>query len=80
VVLLSEPSSGFGRDYITRLMRGIMKLILASFIISAVGSIDIPDIQMGNATLNGALFKAILQFVVPLAIIISALRDMGVDM
>jgi hypothetical protein len=60
-------------------MRGIMKLILASFIISAVGSVNIPDLTIGNATVSGALFKAILQFVVPITIIISALRDMGVD-
>jgi len=76
---MSESSGGFGRDYITKLMRGIMKLILASFIISAVGSINIPDLSIGNATVSGALFKAILQFVVPITIIISALRDMGVN-
>jgi len=76
---LSESSGGFGRDYITKLMRGIMKLILASFIISAVGSVNIPDLSIGNATVSGALFKAILQFVVPITIIISALRDMGVN-
>ena len=76
---MSESSGGFGRDYITKLMRGIMKLILASFIISAVGSVNIPDLSIGNATVSGALFKAILQFVVPITIIISALRDMGVN-
>ena len=76
---MSESSGGFGRDYITKLMRGIMKLILASFIISAAGSVNIPDLTIGNATVSGALFKAILQFIIPITIIISALRDMGVD-
>ena len=56
-----------------------MKLILASFIISAVGSVNIPDLTVGNATVSGALFKAILQFIIPITIIISALKDMGVD-
>jgi hypothetical protein len=76
---MSESSGGFGRNYLMRLMRGILKLILASFIISAVSNINIPDLNIGDAAVSGALFKAILQFIIPIAIIISALRDMGVD-
>jgi len=71
--------TGFGRDFLTKLIRGIMKLILASFIISAVSSINIPDLTIGSATVSGALFKGILQFIVPIAIIISALNDFGVE-
>jgi hypothetical protein len=78
--MTEESSGGFGKNYLMRLMRGIMKLILASFIISAVSSINIPDLTIGDSTVSGALFKAILQFVVPIAIIISALKDMGVDL
>jgi len=76
---LAEEST-LGRDFITKLLRGIMKLVLASFIISAVGSINIPDLTIGSSTISGALFKAILQFVIPIAIIISALHDFGVDL
>jgi len=79
VVVLAEDST-LGRDFITKLLRGIMKLVLASFIISAVGSINIPDLQIGDSTVSGVLFKAILQFVIPIAIIISALKDFGVDL
>ena len=74
-----ESGGGFGRNYLMRLMRGLLKLILAGFIISAVSSINIPDLNIGDATVSGALFKAILQFVIPITIIISALKDMGVD-
>jgi len=74
-----SEEKGSSKDYISKLMRGIMKLILASFIITAVGSINIPDLAFGDAIISGALFKAILQFVIPIMIIISALRDMGVD-
>jgi hypothetical protein len=72
--------SAFGKDFFTKLIRGIMKLVLASFIITAVSSINIPDLTIGSSTVSGALFKAILQFVIPIAIIISALKDFGVDL
>jgi hypothetical protein len=71
--------TGFGRDFLTKLIRGIMKLILASFIISAVSSINIPDLTVGSAVVSGALLKAILEFIIPIAIIISALNDFGVE-
>ena len=47
--------------------------------ILCIGFINIPDLNIGDATVSGALFKAILQFVIPITIIISALKDMGVD-
>jgi len=71
--------TGFGRDFLTKLIRGIMKLILASFIISAVSSISIPDLIVGSAVVSGALLKGILEFIIPIAIIISALNDFGVE-
>jgi len=71
--------TGFGRDFLTKLIRGIMKLILASFIISAVSSISIPDLTVGSAVVSGALLKGILEFIIPIAIIISALNDFGVE-
>jgi hypothetical protein len=73
-------SGGLGKNYFSRIVRGIMKLVLAGFIVSAVSNINIPDLNLGNATVSGALFKAILQFIVPIAIIISALDDLGVKL
>jgi len=66
---VSEESGGMGKSFFGKLTRGILKLILAGFIVSAVSNINIPDLSLGNATVSGALFKAILQFVVPIAII-----------
>ena len=77
---MSEDSGGMGKSFFSKLIRGIMKLILAGFIVSAVSNINIPDLSLGNSTISGALFKAILQFVVPIAIIISALDDLGVKL
>ena len=75
---MSEESV-FSRDFLTKLIRGIFKLMLASFIISAVSSINIPDLSIGDATISGALLKGLLEFIIPIAIIISALQDFGVD-
>jgi hypothetical protein len=75
-----SEESGMGKSFFSKLIRGIMKLVLAGFIVSAVSSINIPDLTLGNATVSGALFKAILQFIVPIAIIISALDDLGVKL
>lgn len=63
-----------------RIIRGILKLILAQFIIGAVNGINIPDLSIGGSTVSGALLKALLQFVVPIALIISALHDFGVEL
>lgn len=62
-----------------RVVRGIIKLILAQFIISAVNSINIPDLSVGGSTVSGALIKALLQFAVPIYLIFSALHDFGVE-
>jgi len=75
-----SESEGFGKQYFSKVIRGILKLVLAGFIVSAVSSINIPDLDLGNATVSGALFKAILQFVVPIAIVLSAMDDLGVKL
>jgi hypothetical protein len=75
-----SEESGFGKNYFSKIVRGLIKLMLAGFIVSAVNAINIPDLNFGSATVSGAIFKAILQFVVPIAIIISALDDLGVKL
>lgn len=62
-----------------RIVRGIIKLILAQFIIGAVSNINIPDLSVGNSTVSGALIKALIQFAVPIYLIFSALHDLGVE-
>ena len=62
-----------------RVIRGILKLILAQFIIGAVNGINIPDLSVGGSTVSGALIKALLQFAVPIYLVFSALHDFGVD-
>ena len=62
-----------------RIVRGIIKLVLAQFIIGAVNSINIPDLSVGGSTVSGSLIKALLQFAVPIYLIFSALHDFGVE-
>lgn len=76
---MSEEGS-MGESFIGRIIRGILKLVLGGFIITAVSGINIPDLEIGNTTLSGVMFKAIIQFAIPLALIFSALRDFGVEL
>ena len=62
-----------------RIVRGIIKLILAPFIIGAVNNINIPDLSVGSAVVSGGLIKALIQFAVPIYLIFSALHDLGVE-
>ena len=77
---VSEEKGGFGRDYFSKLFRGIIKLLLAGFIISAVSAIAIPDLNVGGSSISGSLIKALLQFIIPIALIFSALDDFGVKL
>jgi len=70
----------FGKNYFQRIIRGIFKLLLAGFIIGAISSINIPDLSIGDSTVSGSLIKVLLQFAVPIYIILSALEDFGVKM
>jgi hypothetical protein len=76
---MSEEDT-MGRTYFSRFLRGIMKLLMAGFIVGAVSAITIPDLTIGDSVVSGALIKAILQFVIPVYIIISALDDFGVKL
>lgn len=62
-----------------RIIRGIIKLILAQFIISAVNNINIPDLAVGGSVVSGSLIKALIQFAVPIYLVFSALHDFGVE-
>jgi hypothetical protein len=77
---MSEDREEFGSGYFQRIIRGIFKLLLAGFIIGAISSINIPDLTIGNSTVSGSLIKALLQFAVPIYIILSSLEDFGVKM
>jgi hypothetical protein len=69
-----------GQSLFSRIIRGIIKLILAPFIIGVVSNITIPDLSVGSTTVSGALIKALIEFAVPVYLIFSALHDFGVEM
>ena len=75
---MSESQDTMGRTYFGKMLRGIMKLLMASFVIGLVSAITIPDLRVGDSTISGYLIKAILQFMIPIYLILSALEDMGV--
>ena len=73
-----EEKGGLGNTWLGKLLRGIIKLALAGFIVSAVNSIEIPDLNLSGSVVSGSLFKSIIVFAVPLYLIFSALHDFGV--
>jgi hypothetical protein len=75
---MGEREDTMGRTYFGKMLRGIMKLLMASFIIGLVSAITIPDLRVGDSVISGYLIKAILQFMIPIYLILSALEDMGV--
>ena len=75
-----SESEEFGKGYFNKIIRGIIKLLLASFIIGAVNAINIPDLTIGNSTVSGSLIKTLLEFAIPIYIILSSLEDFGVKM
>jgi hypothetical protein len=75
-----SEEEGFGKGYFSKMFRGLIKLLLAGFIIGAVSAIAIPDLNVGGSTISGSLIKSILQFIIPIALIFSALEDFGVKM
>jgi hypothetical protein len=75
---MSEEKTGLGSTWFGKILRGIIKLALAGFIVSAVNAINIPDLNLSGSVVSGSLFKAIIQFAVPMYLIFSALHDFGV--
>jgi hypothetical protein len=69
-----------GRGYFGKLFRGIIKLLLAGFIVGAVSAISIPDLAIGDSVVSGGVIKSLLQFIVPIALVLSALEDFGVKL
>jgi hypothetical protein len=76
---MSEEGKGSTKGVFQKLMRGIIKLSIAGFIIQAVSSVTIPDVNLSNnVTLPGSLITLMLKFAVPLYLIFSALDDFGI--
>ena len=77
---MSEDKGGLGNTWLGRIMRGLIKLGLSGFIMGSVSGINIPDLNLSGSIISGALFKALLEFAIPIALIISAMRDFGINL
>ena len=77
---MSEEKTGLGSTWLGRILRGVIKLGLAGFIISVVNGISIPDLNISGSVVSGSLFKAIIQFAIPVYLIFSSMNDFGVKM
>jgi len=77
---MSEDRGGLGNTWLGRIMRGLIKLGLSGFIMGSVSGINIPDLNLSGSIISGALFKALLEFAIPIALIISAMRDFGINL
>jgi hypothetical protein len=76
---LSEEREGFFASPLGRLLLGFLLLILAPVIIAITISIPLPStIEVGGQTVDLTAFVIILRFIIPFAIIFTALRYLGV--
>jgi hypothetical protein len=76
---MSEEREGFFASPLGRLLLGFLLLILAPVIIAITLSVPLPSsIEIGNQTVDLTAFIVILRFIIPFAIIFTALRYLGV--
>jgi len=76
-----SEGKGSTKSLFQRLVRGIIKLGIAGFIVQAVSSVTIPDVNLTNdVVLPGSMITLVLKFAVPLYLIFSALDDLGIKL
>ena len=76
---MSEETS-LGKSFFGKIVRGILKLLFAPIIFAFLNTINIPDLDIGGNVVSGAVLKAVLQFIVPIYLVVSALNDFGVEL
>jgi len=79
-----ESKSSWFSTGIGRMVRGIIKLSIAGFLISLINNIPVNDttLTIGNTTTTlpvGTIAKLIIAFV-PIFLIVSGLDDMGIKL
>jgi hypothetical protein len=77
---VSEEKGGLGNTWLGRILRGLIKLGLSGFIVASVNAVSIPDLNLSGSVISGSLIKALLEFAIPLALILSAMRDFGISL
>lgn len=79
---MSERVQGFFSSPIGRMIMGIIKLALASMLmtlVSMLGNIVQGSVQVGNVSVPVGLILQILTAFFPILLYVSALRDLGID-
>jgi len=78
---VSEEKEGFFASPLGRLLLGFLLLILAPVIIAITSSIPLPtSVTVGNETVDLTAFVIILRFIIPFALVLTALRYLGVKL
>lgn len=78
----SERLGGFFSTPLGRLIRGIIKIALAGFLITLLGTIQNslpPDPNIGGNTVPVRTIITLVIAFFPIAYLISAMRDLGVE-
>ena len=76
---MSEEREGFFASPLGRLLLGFLLLILAPVIITITVNIPLPTtIDIGGQTIDLTAFVVILRFIIPFALILTALRYLGI--
>jgi hypothetical protein len=79
VVDVSEEREAFFASPLGKLLLGLLLLILAPIIIAITMAIPLPtSIDIGGQTVDLTAFVVILRFIIPFALILTALRYLGV--
>lgn len=73
-------SDDFFSTRLGRMIIGIIKLILASFLISLLQNVSniASDVKIGNTTIPVSLILALIIAFFPIMLIVSAMKDLGI--
>ncbi len=71
---------GDGDSYLSRVVRGIIKIVLAGIIAAFLASlnIDLSNVTIGGQTVNLQVIWDVIRVFGPLAMVVDGLRDLGV--
>ena len=73
---------GISNSWIGRILRGIIKLVLIPLIISLLNAVNInlSNVNIGGSTYDLSVLVTVIKIFAPLLLLLSALRDFGVEL
>ena len=76
--------STFGNSYLGRIVKGFIKLGIAialfGLLNTVTGAIDLSNATIGGTTVNLQVVVDVVRVFAPIALVVSALRDFGIEL